>query len=104
MAKQLNKKTIRDGIADRTAPIVFKTKQASMARLGDGSERAEEIVRVGDIVHFDWGGENWGIIHDIYENRGGEVLYIRNTRGFVGEWLSGKTEFRFPAYQCWMAK
>ncbi len=101
MAKRNTKKTLREGQADRNAPLFFKSKRVSYARLG--AER-ELFVRVGDIVHFDWGGENWGIIYDIFENWGGEVLFIRNTKGFNGEWLADKTEFRFPAEQCWIAK
>lgn len=101
MAKRSARKTLREGEVDRSAPLFLKTKRISYARLG--AER-EQFVYVGDIVHFDWGGENWGIIYDIFDNRGGEVLFIRNTKGFNGEWLAGKTEFRFPAESCWIAK
>lgn len=101
MAKRNNKKTLREGQADPSAPLFLKSKRVSYARLG--AER-ELFVHVGDIVHFDWGGENWGIIYDIFDNRGGEVLFIRNMKGFNGEWLAGRTEFRFPAEQCWIAK
>ena len=101
MAKRNTRKTLREGQADRDAPLFFKSKRVTHARMG--AER-EQLIYVGDIVHFDWGGENWGIIYDIFENRGGEVLFIRNTKGFNGEWLEGKTEFRFPVEQCWVAK
>lgn len=101
MAKRNTKKTLREGTADRSVPVVFKTKRVTFAFLG--AER-EQRVFVGDIVHFDWGGENWGIVYDIFDNWGGEVLFIRNTNGFKGDWITGHTEFRFPAEQCWMAK
>ncbi len=101
MAKRNTRKTLREGQADRDAPLFFKSKRVTHARIG--TER-EQLIYVGDIVHFDWGGENWGIIYDIFENWGGEVLFIRNTKGFNGEWLEGKTEFRFPVEQCWVAK
>lgn len=101
MAKRSTKKTLREGRADPSTPLVFYSKRISFARMGD--ER-DQFVRVGDIVHFDWGGENWGIIYDIFDNRGGEVLFIRNTKGFNGEWLAGKTEFRFPAELCKVIK
>lgn len=58
-------------------------------------------VRVGDIVHFDWGGENWGYVTDIQMNYGGTVLFIENSKGFSGPYLSGRTEFRFPSQQCY---
>ena len=88
------------GEAPKTLPV-FNTKRIDTAWLGTDNQHR---VRVGDIVHFDWGGNNWGIIYDIVWNRGGEVLFIRNNKGFGGEWLEGKTEFRFPAEHCWIEK
>ena len=79
----------------------FKTKPSDFAFLGTDNEVR---VKVGDIVHFDWGGVNWGFIRHIRMNRGGEVLFIENDKGFEGEYLAGRTEFRFPAEYCYIAK
>jgi hypothetical protein len=101
MAKRSARKTLREGHADTSKPLVLYSKRVDHARIG--VER-DQFLHVGDIVHFDWGGENWGIVYDIFDNRGGEVLFIRNTKGFTGEWLAGKTEFRFPAELCRVIK
>lgn len=79
----------------------FKSRPISSAFLGTDNA---VTVKVGDIVHFDWGGVNWGIIRSMVWNRGGEVLFIENTKGFVGEYIAGRTEFRFPAEYCYIAK
>lgn len=99
MAKKLNKKTLREMSTDVSRlPLVFPSKQITWGFIG---KEREHRVHIGDIVHFDWGGKNWGIVSEMFWNWGGEVLVIRNHSGFRGEWIAGKTEFRFPAEQCW---
>lgn len=84
------------------APLpTFKSRPIDWAFLGKDNEVR---VRVGDIVHFDWGGPNWGTIKHIRMNRGGEVLFIENDKGFTGDFIAGTTEFRFPAEYCYIAK
>jgi hypothetical protein len=80
---------------------VFKSRPITTAFLGTDNAVS---VKVGDIVHFDWGGANWGFIKVMVWNRGGEVLFIENDRGFVGEYIAGRTEFRFPAEYCYIVK
>lgn len=79
----------------------FKTRPIDWAFLGVDNEIR---VKVGDIVHFEWGGTNWGKIKHIRFNHGGEVLFLENDKGFTGDYIDGLTEFRFPAEYCYKAK
>lgn len=100
MFKSIKTKAFRDSTAPRTVPV-FVTHPMQWTFIG---KEYEEKVEPGDIVHFDWGGPCWGFVTEIRWNRGGPVLFIKNDKGFASDWLTGKTEFRYPAEYCWFAK
>lgn len=81
--------------------MMFKSRPSSHAYLGKDND---VLVKRGDIVHFDWGGENWGFIEDIRCNRGGHVLVIKNDKGFVGQYIKGMTTFNYPSEFCYKAR